>query len=271
LIFEIWEFDHLVNGKELYNKKLKNMIKYWSTKMSSNRREFLKQAGIGGGALLFGNGMAAAVAGTSEEDKQIEAGAHQLPPLPYVYNALEPVMDEQTVRLHHDKHHAGYVKGLNNAELKLVEARKANDFGLIKHWERELAFHGSGHILHTIFWENLSPKGGGKPDVKLAKAIDAEFGNFDTFKAQMMAATNAVEGSGWGVFAYLMPFKKLVILQAEKHQDLTIWGAVPLLVIDVWEHAYYLKYQNRRSEFVTAIFDIINWKDVAGRFEETME
>jgi len=180
-------------------------------------------------------------------------------------------MDEQTVRLHHDKHHAGYVKGLNNAELKLVEARKANDFGLIKHWERELAFHGSGHILHTIFWENLSPKGGGKPDGKLAKAIDAEFGNFDTFKAQMMAATNAVEGSGWGVFAYLMPFKKLVILQAEKHQDLTIWGAVPLLVIDVWEHAYYLKYQNRRSEFVTAIFDIINWKDVAGRFEETME
>lgn len=238
--------------------------------MSSNRREFLKQAGIGGGALLFGNGIAAAVAGIEGEGKPIEAGAHQLPPLPYGYDALEPVIDEQTVRLHHDKHHAGYVKGLNNAELKLIEARQANDFGLIKHWERELAFHGSGHLLHTIFWENLSPKGGGKAEGKLAEAIDAEFGNFDAFKAQMIAATKSIEGSGWGVFAYHILFKKLVILQAEKHQDLTIWGAIPLLVIDVWEHAYYLKYQNRRAEFVTKIFDIINWKDIAVRLEMAM-
>ena len=239
--------------------------------MSSNRREFLKQAGIGGGVLLFGNGMATAVSGTGKEDKPIEAGMHQLAPLPYDYNALELVIDEQTLRLHHDKHHAGYVKGLNTAEIKLKEARGANDFGLIKHWERELAFYGSGHILHEMFWQNLSPKGGGTPEGKLAKAIDAEFGSFDAFKAQMIAATNSVEGSGWGVFAYQVPFKKLVILQAEKHQDLTIWGAIPLLVIDVWEHAYYLKYQNRRSDFVTAIFDIINWKDVAGRFEEAID
>ena len=238
--------------------------------MSTNRREFLKQASIGGGALLFGNGMATNLTGMGKKGKPIEAGRHQLPPLPYDYTALEPVIDEQTLRLHHDKHHAGYVKGLNNAELKLVEARQANDFGLIKHWERELAFHGSGHIFHTIFWENLSPEGGGKPEGKLAKAIDAEFGSFDAFKAQMTAATNAVEGSGWGVFAYHVPFKKLVILQAEKHQDLTIWGAIPLLVIDVWEHAYYLKYQNRRAEFVTKIFDIINWKDVAKRFEAAL-
>ena len=238
--------------------------------MSSNRREFLKQAGIGGGVLLFGNGMAAAAAGMGKEGQPIEAGTHQLAPLPYDYNALEPVIDEQTLRLHHGKHHAAYVKGLNTAEVKLKEARAANDFSLIKHWERELAFHGSGHILHEMFWQNLSPKGGTLAG-KLAKAIDAEFGSFDAFKAQMMAATNAVEASGWGVFAYHGPFKKLVILQAEKHQDLTIWGAIPLLVIDVWEHAYYLKYQNRRSDFVTAIFDIINWKDVAGRFEEASE
>lgn len=238
--------------------------------MSSSRRKFLKQAGIGGGALLFGNGIAAA-AGMGKEGKPIEAGAHQLAPLPYDYNALEPVIDEQTLRLHHGKHHAAYVKGLNTAEIKLKEARAANDFALIKHWERELAFHGSGHILHAIFWENLSPKGGGKPDGKLAQDIDAEFGSFDAFKAQMIAATNAVEASGWGVFAYHVPFKKLVILQAEKHQDLTIWGAIPLLVIDVWEHAYYLKYQNRRSDFVTAIFDIINWKDVGARFEQAMK
>ncbi|MDZ7265133.1 MAG: superoxide dismutase [candidate division KSB1 bacterium] len=238
--------------------------------MSSNRREFLKQAGIGGGVLLFGSGMVHA-SGMGKQGQPIEPGQHQLAPLPYDYNALEPVIDEQTLRLHHGKHHAGYVKGLNTAEIKLKEAREANDFALIKHWERELAFHGSGHVLHEMFWQNLSPKGGGKPDGKLAKAIDAEFGSFDAFKAQMIAATNAVEGSGWGVFAYHVPFKKLVILQAEKHQDLTIWGAIPLLVIDVWEHAYYLKYQNRRSDFVTAIFDIINWKDVAARFEEASE
>ncbi|MCU0644962.1 MAG: superoxide dismutase [bacterium] len=236
----------------------------------SSRREFLKQAGIGGGVLLFGNGMAAA-AGMSKEGQPIEAGTHQLAPLPYDYNALEPVIDEQTLRLHHGKHHAAYVKGLNTAEVKLKEARAANDFSLIKHWERELAFHGSGHILHAIFWENLSPNGGGKPDGKLAQAIDAEFGSFDAFKAQLIAATNAVEASGWGVFAYHVPFQKLVILQAEKHQDLTIWGAIPLLVIDVWEHAYYLKYQNRRSDFVTAIFDIINWKNVVGRLDQAMK
>ena len=242
--------------------------------MSSNRREFLKQAGIGGGVLLFGNGIASAFESQAVENLADEKGAemvHQLPPLPYAYNALEPVIDEQTMILHHDKHHAGYVKGLNNAETKLKEARQSNDFGLVKHWERELAFHGSGHILHTIFWENLSPDGGGKPDGKLAKAIDAEFGSFDAFKAQMIAATKSVEGSGWGVFAYHVPFKKLVILQAEKHQNLTQWGAIPLLVIDVWEHAYYLKYQNRRAEFVTNVFNIINWKDVAGKFEEALD
>lgn len=242
--------------------------------MSSNRREFLKQTGVGGSVLLFGNGIASVFESQAGENLVDEKGVemvHQLPPLPYAYNALEPVIDKQTMILHHDKHHAGYVKGLNNAEAKLKEARAANDFGLIKHWERELAFHGSGHILHAIFWENLSPKGGGKLEGKLTRAIEQEFGSFDAFKAQMIAATNSVEGSGWGVFAYHVPFKKLVVLQAEKHQNLTQWGVIPLLVIDVWEHAYYLKYQNRRAEFVTNIFDIINWKDVAGRFEEALD
>jgi len=237
--------------------------------MSTNRREFLKQAGVGGGVLLFGSGISAAFGDQSGENLIAKKGTktvHQLPPLPYAYNALEPVIDEQTMHLHHDKHHAGYVKGLNKAEAKLATARKSNDFALIKHLERELAFHGSGHILHSIFWKNLSPDGGGKPAGRLARAIDQEFGSFDAFKNQMIAASKSVEGSGWGIFAYHVPFKKLVILQAEKHQNLAQWGAIPLLVIDVWEHAYYLKYQNRRAEFVTEIFDIINWKDVAARF-----
>jgi superoxide dismutase, Fe-Mn family len=186
--------------------------------------------------------------------------AHTLPELPYAYNALEPVMDEQTVRLHHGKHHAAYVKGLNDAEARLAEARKSGDYALVKHWEREVAFHGSGHILHTIFWENLSPNGGREPGGELAKAIAAEWGDFATFKRELAAATKAVEGSGWGVVGYNPIFGKLVILSAEKHQDLTQWGVQPLLVIDVWEHAYYLKHQNDRAAYVDNIFKILNWQ-----------
>jgi len=235
--------------------------------MNANRRDFLRQVGVGSSAFVLGNSMFTANAAEKKAATAVETGNHQLPPLTYAYNALAPVIDEQTLRLHHDKHHAGYVKGLNAAEKKLAEARTSGDYALIKHWEREVAFHGSGHILHTIFWANLSPDGGGQPTGKLLEAINRDFDSFENCKAQLMAATNAVEGSGWGVLAFQTHFGKLVILQAEKHQDLTIWGAIPLLVIDVWEHAYYLKYQNRRSEFVEKIFDIINWKDVAERLE----
>ncbi len=196
---------------------------------------------------------------------------HTLPPLPYPYNALEPVIDEQTMHLHHDMHHKGYVDGLNKAEDELEKARQAGDFALVKHWSREAAFHGSGHILHTMFWENLGPDGGGEPQGPLADAIAQAFGSFDTFKAQMTAATVAVEGSGWGVLAYTPAFDQLMVLQAEKHQDLTQWGAVPLLVIDAWEHAYYLKYQNKRADFVKAIWAKVNWNDVAGRYEKALK
>ncbi|MDH7568986.1 MAG: superoxide dismutase [Armatimonadota bacterium] len=195
---------------------------------------------------------------------------HELPPLPYAYNALEPYYDEQTVRLHHDAHHKAYVDGLNKAEEELAKARQAGDFALVKHWSREAAFHGSGHLLHTLFWQNLKPNGGGEPQGDLAQAINRDFGSFAAFKAQMSAATVAVEGSGWGVLAYNPVFDRLVILQAEKHQDLTQWGVVPLLVIDVWEHAYYLKYQNKRAAFVEAIWNVINWDDVAARYKKAL-
>ncbi|MBC2581192.1 superoxide dismutase [Clostridium sp. DJ247] len=191
---------------------------------------------------------------------------HTLPQLPYDYNALEPHYDEQTVRLHHDAHHKSYVDGLNNAEAKLEEARKNNDYALIKHWERELAFHGSGHILHTLFWENLSPNGGGTPSGGIADEISKEFGDYETFKKQFSAAAVAVEGSGWAVLAWNPLFNKLVILQVEKHQNLTQWGVVPLLILDVWEHAYYLKYQNKRAAFVDAWWNIVNWKEADNRF-----
>ncbi|MFT9486910.1 MAG: superoxide dismutase [Tepidibacillus sp.] len=193
---------------------------------------------------------------------------HELPALPYDYNALEPHYDEQTVRLHHDIHHKGYVDGLNKALEKLAEARQTGDFALIKHWEREAAFHGSGHYLHSIFWTNLTPNGGGEPTGALAEQIQQDFGSFEAFKKQMAAVTVAVEGSGWGILGWDRTSEQLVILQAEKHQDLTIWGVIPVLVMDVWEHAYYLKYQNKRAAFVDALWNIINWADVSRRFEE---
>jgi Fe-Mn family superoxide dismutase len=191
---------------------------------------------------------------------------HELPPLPYGYGDLEPYYDEQTVRIHHDLHHAGYVKGLNDAEAKLQSALSSNDFAAAKEICKAMAFHGSGHILHSIFWTNMKPKGGGTPSGKLAEAINAAFKGFEGFKSLFLAATNAVEGSGWGILAYRKMDDALVVLQAEKHENLTQWGAVPILVCDVWEHAYYLKYQNKRPEWTkTFIEHLVNWDDVARR------
>ncbi len=192
--------------------------------------------------------------------------AHELPPLPYDYNALEPHIDEQTMRLHHGKHHLAYVNGLNNAETKLKESREKGDYALVKHWEREAAFHGAGHFLHCIFWENMSPQGGGEPTGELATAISSSFGSFANFIAHFKAAGTAVEASGWVLLTKNTVTKQLDILTAEKHQDLTQWVNVPLLVCDVWEHAYYLKHQNNRAAYLESFTKVINWNDVAKRF-----
>lgn len=192
--------------------------------------------------------------------------AHLLPELPYAYNALEPYYDEATVRIHHDAHHKAYVDGLNNAEGKLAEAREKSDFALVKHWERELAFQGSGHLLHTLFWNNMAANAGGDPTEAIADQINQDFGSFESFKKQFSAAAVAVEGSGWTLMVWNPVFKKLEILQAEKHQNLTQWGAIPLLTVDVWEHAYYLKYQNKRAAWVEAWWNLVNWKNVNESF-----
>ena len=192
---------------------------------------------------------------------------HTLPPLPYAYDALEPHIDQQTMKLHHDIHHLAYVNGLNNAEAKMAEAREKNDFALIKHWEREAAFHGAGHFLHCIFWENMKANGGGKPTGALADAIASRFGSFESFMAQFKAAGAAVEGSGWVLLVQNNMTKGLDILTAEKHQDLGQWVVTPLLVCDVWEHAYYLRYQNKRADYISAFTNVINWDDVAKRLK----
>ena len=217
----------------------------------------MKLLGLGGlGAAL---GPSILLAGEKGESAAFKDGKYVLPPLPYAYDALEPVISKEILTIHHDKHHAGYVRGVNKAMGQLEKARSSNDYSLIKHWSRELAFHGSGHILHTLYWNSMSPKKS-SPGGKLAEAIKAGFGSFDAFRKHFIAVTKAVEGSGWSVLAYEMISGKLVILQAEKHQNLTIWGICPLIVCDVWEHAYYLQYQNRRAEYVEKFFEIINWK-----------
>jgi len=189
----------------------------------------------------------------------------ELPPLPYATDALEPYLDQRTVELHHGKHHLAYVNGLNAALDRLVAARQAGDHGAVKALSREVAFHGSGHLLHSIFWTNMRPGGGGEPEGELAAAMARSFGSVAACSAQLRAATNAVEGSGWGVLA-ANPEGELVVLQVEKHQNQLLPGWTVILALDVWEHAYYLSYQNRRGDWVDAFLDhLVNWDDVARR------
>jgi len=234
-----------------------------------NKREFLKTSALVGTGLLAGlSQVNAAVPGTSRIDGTgvNAAGEYELPPLGYAYEALEPHIDAATMRLHHDIHHASYVKGLNNATKKVAEAIESGDFSLIKHWERELAFHGAGHFLHNIFWKNMSPQPGQRSNL-LNKYIDKSFGSFDKFISLFKAATGAVEGSGWGILAYQPDADQLVVLQAEKHHNQTQWVSLPILACDVWEHAYYLKYQNKRGEYINNFLEVVDWNNVSENLE----
>ncbi|CAM3059358.1 Fe-Mn family superoxide dismutase [Paenibacillus sediminis] len=198
----------------------------------------------------------------------VPIGQHQLPPLNYPYNALEPYIDEQTMRIHHDKHHQSYVDGLNNAEKKLAEARKTGNFDLVKHWSRELAFNGAGHYLHTIFWDIMNPKGGGKPTGELSEQITKDFGSFEAFKRQFSEAAEKVEGGGWAILVWSPRSQHLEILQAEKHQNLSQWDVIPLLPLDVWEHAYYLKHQNNRKKYIEDWWNVVYWPNAASRYQQ---
>lgn len=198
----------------------------------------------------------------------VPIGGHKLPPLPYDYNALEPYIDQTTMSIHHDKHHQSYVNGLNKAELALAEARKLNHVDLINYWENELAFNGAGHYLHTIFWETMNPKGGGKPSGNLLRQIEQDFGSFEAFKKQFSTAAEKIEGSGWTILVWSPRSRRLEILQAEKHQNGSQWDVVPLLPLDVWEHAYYLKHENNRHEYINNWWNVVYWTAVSARFEQ---
>ncbi|MGD1004766.1 MAG: superoxide dismutase [Methanoregulaceae archaeon] len=192
---------------------------------------------------------------------------YALPKLPYEYKALAPYISEAQLTLHHQKHHQAYVTGANAILEKLDKARKENSDLDIKATLKELSFHIGGYKLHNMFWENLAPagKGGGVPKGELAKEIDAEFGKFDRFKKEFTLAATSVEGSGWAALTYCTKTERPIIMQVEKHNANIYPGFSILMVLDVWEHAYYLDYKNDRAKFVEAFWNIVNWDEVNKR------
>ncbi|MGH0035486.1 MAG: superoxide dismutase [Myxococcota bacterium] len=192
--------------------------------------------------------------------------SYSLPDLAYDYGALEPVYSGRVLELHHGKHHAAYVAGLNRTQERLAEARERSDFEAIVGLEKTLAFNLSGHILHSLFWKNLSPDGGGKPDGELATAIGRSFGSFERLRDQLTQATITVQGSGWGSLAWEPVGQQLVVEQIYDHHGNVGSGSIPLLAIDAWEHAYYLQHENRRADYVAALWDLVDWNDVEARF-----
>jgi len=191
-----------------------------------------------------------------------------LPQLAYNYSALEPHISGRIMELHHDKHHGTYVANANMTLERLAEARAKEDFASILALERALAFNVSGHVLHSTFWQNLSPKAGGEPSGELAEQIRRDFGSFASFKRQMTAAASTVMGSGWGALVWEPLAQRLMTVQIYDHQSNITQGGVPLMVLDAWEHAFYLQYENRKTDFFEATWNLWNWQDIARRFAE---
>ncbi len=191
---------------------------------------------------------------------------YSLPDLPYDYGALEPHLSGQIIELHHDKHHAAYVAGANTALEKLAEAREKGEFGALTGIEKNLAFHVSGHLLHSLYWQNMSPDGGGDPEGELAAAVVEDFGSVAALKTQMSQVIATVQGSGWAALSWEPVGQRLVVHQVLDHQDNVAAGSLPIFVIDGWEHAWYLQYKNVKADYVTAFWNVVNWADVATRF-----
>ncbi|XBH23114.1 superoxide dismutase [Jonesiaceae bacterium BS-20] len=192
-------------------------------------------------------------------------GVYTLPELSYDYSALEPHISARIMELHHSKHHQAYVTGANTALEQLADARDKGDFSVVNQLEKNLAFNLGGHVNHTAFWANLSPEGG-EPTGDLAAAIDENFGSFEAFKKHFAAVAMGVQGSGWSILAWDSIGSKLIIVQLYDQQGNIPMGLVPIVLLDVWEHAYYLDYVNARADYVAAWWNIVNWNDAAERF-----
>jgi Fe-Mn family superoxide dismutase len=233
-----------------------------------DRKEFITTSAILAGAtILPSNSVFAENINNNSIDKLTDENGnfiHQ--PLPYNTDYLEPFMDAETLHLHHTFHHGGAVKGANKDIEMIKKVMNSEDLTLADHWTKKLSFHLSSHILHSIFWTNLANKKS-QPTGDLLKRIEKDFGSTNKMQGMIAKISKSIEGSGWGILAYQPYSDNLVVLQCENHHKLTLWGAVPLLVIDVWEHAYYLKYKNKRGDFVDALMNIINWDNVAQRYD----
>jgi len=189
-----------------------------------------------------------------------------LPDLDYDFGALEPHISGQIMELHHGKHHKAYVEKANETLEKLEQARSGKDVTRLAALEKALAFNLSGHVLHSVFWKNLVPKGGDAPDGDLARAITRDFGSFEAFKAQMTEVAATIMGSGWAALVWEPMAQRLLTCQVYDHQSNLSQSGVPIMVIDAWEHAYYLQYKNVKAEFFKAVWNLWNWKDVSARF-----
>jgi Fe-Mn family superoxide dismutase len=242
----------------------------------TQRRTFLAKSATGLAALGLAGSLYAADAGPAAAtspaarlyNPPLDAeGNYLLPALPYPADALEPAIDARTMELHHGIHFNAYCNGLNNALAKLAAARAGNDFAMLPYWQGQLAFHGAGYMLHLVFFSHLAPPGSTRPSDALANRLARDFGDLAAMRAHFSAAARTVEGSGWAILGFQPAGRKCVILQAEKHQNHTQWGIIPILVLDVWEHAYYLRYQNRRAEYVEAFWDVVNWDVVENRLQ----
>ena len=191
---------------------------------------------------------------------------YTLPDLPYDYGALDPHISGKIMELHHSKHHQNYVNGLNATIEKLDEAHANNSFDTINQLEKNLAFNLGGHVNHSIFWKNLSPEGGDQPDGDLGAAIDDQYGSFDTFRAQFEATALGIQGSGWAIAAWDTLGQKLVMGQLYDHQSNLSPTLIPVVLLDMWEHAFYLDYLNVKGDYVKAFWSIVNWADAQERF-----
>ncbi|MCL1900186.1 MAG: superoxide dismutase [Promicromonosporaceae bacterium] len=192
---------------------------------------------------------------------------YTLPELSYDYAALEPHISGKIMELHHSKHHAAYVTGANAALDALAEARASGNLAAVNLWSKNLAFNLGGHVNHSAFWENLSPDGGGEPTGEMAAAINEFFGSFAAFKAHFAAVAAGVQGSGWAILAWDSIGEQLVVVQLYDQQGNLALGLVPIVLLDCWEHAYYLDYLNVRADYVTAWWNLVNWQDAAARLE----
>lgn len=236
-----------------------------------HRKLFLKTGGLAGlGAALGSNQAFAQNLTNNSIDKLVDAnGNFVLQPLPYNENFLEPYMDAETVHLHYTFHHGGATKAANNDLKKIHEALDANNLEVVDFWTKKLSYHLSSHILHSIFWTNLTNKKT-DPSGDLLKRINKDFGSYEKLKGYLAETAKNVDGNGWGILGYQPYTDKLSVLQCENHEKLTQWGVIPLLVVDVWEHSYYLKYKNKRADFVDALFNILNWDNAAMRLNDAV-